>query len=359
MFLIGTSSKVLLALAGFSVGCNQAPPSATPQQVAPHTVPASTAGQPAARQREASVSNTPQTGQQARALAEQPKLEDVEERKGPFTIGGQMFTVVLHSKRLPGQKGNFEQALASLEIFDASGVVQHREELPYAVENGRFGESCGASVNVLSGSNGAGFLLDTVCEPSAPGSGGPWRILAVANGKISAVGKPLYAEGQMGDFVPGKISKIGNLTQILPDELRIRLFTGYFYVSVPVRVGWLEGKLALAQHCFYQTGHGVAEGGCEMPVEGVERAPSQQELTFVRMFSESNEQIGTPAHVVVKQDSKVEILASKVFVTWEEEKGGIGLGVGDDIWVKVRIDGKEGWIHTDEDLQAVGLYRAG
>jgi hypothetical protein len=163
----------------------------------------------------------------------------------------------------------------------------------------------------------------------------------------------------MGDFLPGKIGKIGNLSQILPDELRIRLFTGYFFVSVPVRVNWIEGKLALAQHCFYQTGHGAAEGGCEMPVEDVERRAGEQELTFVRMFRESNDQIGVPEHVVVRKDSQVEILVGKVFVTWEETKSEINLGVGNDIWVKVRIDGKEGWIHTEEDLQAIGLYPAG
>src|SRR6266699_7301840 len=99
--------------------------------------------------------------------------------------------------------------------------------------------------------------------------------------------KAPYAEGEMGAFVPGKVSHMGNLTQILADEVKIRLFTGYFFVSVPVRLNWTEGKLALAQHCFYQTGHGMAEGGCEMPVEGVERHPGEQELTFVRMFSQS------------------------------------------------------------------------
>ena len=182
-----------------------------------------------------------------------------------------------------------------------------------------------------------------------------WQILSVSNGKISPLGKPFSTQGRIADFVPGEIQKIGNLTKIFPDELRIRLFTGYFYVTVPVRVGWWEGGLALGQRCLYQTGHGFAEGGCEMPVEDVERAPSEQELTFVRLFSESNDQ-GTPAHVVVKKDSKVEILAGKVFVTREESKRGTNLGVGPDIWVKVRIDGKEGWIHTAEDLQAVGLY---
>jgi GTPase Era involved in 16S rRNA processing len=95
-----------------------------------------------------------------------------------------------------------------------------------------------------------------------------------------------------------------------------------------------------------------------MPVEHAERQPIEQELTFVRMFSESNTQTEIPEHVVVKKDSRVEILAGKVFVTLEEEesKTGIHLGVGPDIWVKVRVDGKEGWIHTEEDLQAVGLY---
>ena len=354
MFLNRTASRILLTLAVFSAGCKQMPPSAATQQVAPLAVPTSTVAQPAAPQRETSLSHTSQTGQAARVTVEQPKVEDVEDRKGPFTIKGQTFTVVQHLKHT-GQQGDAgEYTLALLEVVDRGGVVQYRDDFLYAVEAGGF---CGANVKVISGSNGAGFLLDMACEASQPDSGGPWQILSVTNGKISPLGKPFSTSGQMGDFVPGKINKIGNLTQILPDELRIRLFTGYFYVSVPLRVGWWEGGLALAQRCFYQTGHGFAPDGCEMPVEDVERQPSEQELTFVRMFQESNAQAGIPEHVVVKKDSQVEVLAGKVFVTFEESKTGIDLGVGPDIWVKVRIDGKEGWIHTEEDLQAVGLYR--
>jgi hypothetical protein len=350
MSLNRTASTILLALAGFSSGCKQMPPSATTQQVAARAVPASTPVRTAAPQRETSLSNTPQPAQVAASPAEQPKVEDVEERKGPFTIKGQTFTVVQHLK---AQKGDVDATLALLEIVDSGGVVRYRDDFPYAVEAGGF---CGASVKVISGSNGVGFLLDMACAASEPDSGGPWQILSVANGKISPLGKPFSAAGQMGDFVPGEINKIGNLTQILPDELRIRLFTGYFYVTVALRVGWWEGGLALAQHCFYQTGHGFAPDGCEMPVEDVERQPSEQELTFLRMFRESNAQ-GIPEHVVVKKDSQVEILAGKVFVTLEESKSVINLGVGPEIWAKVRIDGKEGWIHTEEDLQAVGLYR--
>jgi len=87
------------------------------------------------------------------------------------------------------------------------------------------------SVNPITGSNGAGLLLDTGCLPSAPLSGGPWQIFGIVNGKLAPIGKPLYAEGEMGDFVPGKVNHRGNFTQILPDELRIRLFTDYFFKS--------------------------------------------------------------------------------------------------------------------------------
>src|SRR6267142_683882 len=360
MFSIRSVSAVLLLFAAFSVGCRQAPQrSAMPQEPARAVAAsASVAAQASLPQRE-SPPHTQQMSQTATHSSGEPELQDVEERKGPFTFGGQTFTVVAHNKRVPGKQGDFAQALASLDIADAVGAVLHHEEFPDAVQNGEFTETCSVSVNQITGSNGAGLLLDTGCLPSAPLSGGPWQIFGILNGKLAPIGKPLYAEGEMGDFVPGKVNHMGNLTQILPDELRIRLFTGYFFVSVPVRVNWMQGKLALAQHCFYQTGRGMAEGGCEMPIEGVERHPGEQELTFVRMFTESNEQIGPPAHVVVKKDSRVEILAGKVLVTWEEGKDGIGLGVADDIWVKVRIDGKEGWIHSDEDLQAIGLYRAG
>ena len=44
---------------------------------------------------------------------------------------------------------------------------------------------------------------------------------------------------------------------------------------------------------------------------------------------------------------------------WDEEKDIVGLGVGEDLWLKVRIDGKEGWIHTQEDFSAIGLPQAG
>jgi hypothetical protein len=96
-----------------------------------------------------------------------------------------------------------------------------------------------------------------------------------------------------------------------------------------------------------------------VPVEA-ERVPSDQDLTFVRLFAESNEGMGVPRHVVVRKDFKVEILAAKIKLSWDDSREVIFFGVdGGDPWLKVRIDGREGWIHTQEDFGALGVPQAG
>ena len=305
------------------------------------------------------VPQNPPANQAVTAAPGSPKLEDVEERRGPFSLSGQAFTAVLHYKRLPGKTGPDKRALESLDILDQAGAVQQHETFSFSIENGEFSDDCSVDIQYLHGSNGEGLLLDTGCLPSAPMSGGPWQVLGMLNGKLVPIGKPIVTEGQMGGFVPGAITKLGSATQILPDVINIRVWTGYFFAVVPIRVSWYEGKLAPAQQCFYQTGHGFAEDGCEMPAEEAERAAMQQDMTFVRLFVESNDRTGPPAHVVVKKDSKVEILAGKALITWQEQNGFVNVGVADDVWVKVRIDGKVGWIHTFEDLNAIGLYQSG
>ncbi len=257
------------------------------------------------------------------------------------------------------QAGLDSRTLVSLDIRDATDEIQYQKFYPFEIQEGTFTESCSADIRLLRGSNGTGFLIESGCLPSAPLTGGPWQILGVVGGKLAPFGKPLVTEGEWGEFVPGTINRIGNLTRILPDMIKIRVWTGYFFVSVPLRIDWREGKFAPGQHCMYQTGHGFAEEGCEMPVNGVRVTTREQEMTFVRMFREPNERSGTAAHIVVKIDSKVDVVAGNVLIIWGEGSEVLCLSVGADIWVKVRIDGKEGWINTAEDLNAIGLFASG
>ena len=90
-----------------------------------------------------------------------------------------------------------------------------------------------------------------------------------------------------------------------------------------------------------------------MRVEAV-RKPPTEEFTFVRMFAESHDFAGAAQHVVVKKDSKVEIIECKAIANWTESDELIR-PVFSDMWLHVRIDDHNGWIHGEEDFAAVGL----
>jgi hypothetical protein len=286
-------------------------------------------------------------------------LEDAETRLGPYTLAsGKDYFVVVHSKRLQMQLGKFDEAAAWLEIRDAAGAVEYHENYEYTLENGSFGDECSAGARMLAGTMGRGILISVGCEPSAPLSGGSDQVFGLIKGKVIRFGKPLYVEGDMEGFVPGAITKQGQVTMFSPDMLKFKVFTGNIFVAIPLRINWMEGRLEPGMRCYEQSGHGMVESGCEVPVLDAERGPIEQEMTFVRMFPEANEQM-IPAHVVVRKDSKVEILSAKVRARLTEDKDSMSLGVDGDVWLKVRIDGKEGWIHTEEDLQAIGLYQSG
>jgi hypothetical protein len=38
-----------------------------------------------------------------------------------------------------------------------------------------------------------------------------------------------------------------------------------------------------------------------------------------------------------------------------DDAGGIGWAQNEELWLKARIDGKEGWMHGEEDFNAFGL----
>ena len=298
---------------------------------------------------------------QANAPRQSETLQDTEQRLGPFRIGGHDFSVVLRSKRPPAAHSDRpdEAALASLEIKDASGATVHQETFSYVLERGTFAHACTASAQLLAGGAASGLLINVGCLPSAPHSGGVWELFGLMNGRLVRFGKPFTTDGDFLGLIPNPPRTVGRARLFLPDVMQFRVWAGNFRVTVPLHVDWMQGRLMPGQRCFEQTGRGARDSGCDVPVEAA-RVPSDQDLTFVRLFTEASEGMGIPRHVVVRKDSKVEILAAKIKMSWDQSRDVIIFGVDDqDPWLKVRIDGQEGWIHTQEDFNAIGLPQAG
>jgi hypothetical protein len=308
------------------------------------------------------ASAQPPAPQQAASPAE-VRVKDAEQRSGPFAIAGQNYTVVLHEKRLAGgSETALARTLGGVEIRDAAGNVSYQESFPFAIQQGRFEPGRSASAQLLSGKTGAGVIIHYYEQTAAPQTGAlqtgeSWQLFGLVNGKLAPLGKPTpIGEGVTGGPFMGVMMRAANGSVSVisqPDTFEVRAWTGYFYVFIPLRVDWNHGGLTAGQRCFEMTGGGMTEHGCDMRVDAV-RKPPADEFTFLRLFVEAHEDMGSAEHVVVQKDSKVEILGSSAITLWNQN-GELIQPVFSDLWLHVRINDHTGWIHDKEDFAAVGL----
>jgi hypothetical protein len=299
--------------------------------------------------------------------------DETEQRLGPFQISGQNYTVVLHKKHL-AKTGDAPaiDGVVSMEIVDAAGTVLNQKTFRLWVgEDGR--ESWSVVAGKLSGANGTGLLvkfgenIDTsVPDPDA----NSWfysQVFGVVDSKFAQFG------GSFAGILANRDADGTFRTARTPgsqaDELRSLLCNGRFCSDVPVRIDWARGKLVLPQQCAQAAGgvRGVCQYQIEDPKENLRRP---DERTFVRLYSSPDEKSGRPERVLVKPDSKIDFLASAAAVQMKQFDAPPAPAGADnpmkhwvqvqfvpntESWLQVRVDGKEGWVHSDEDLVAVGL----
>ncbi len=295
----------------------------------------------------------------------------IEQRLGPFPVADKEYTAIV-GKQLPaGAKPGEGETVVSMEIRDAAGASQYARVFPKATQVEGFVDTLSVFVNLLSGAHARGLLVsyDEYSEPSAPEmeSSGWWQVLGVVDGKLKAFSGPILVQGDLLPTDP-------NAKPVSPpppfaapeDVLRFKVWAGRFRLIFPVRIDWTQGKLVPAQPCSIAAdGHIEA---CEYEVLP-ENERQIQDLTFVRLCPAAGIACKNPEHVVVKKDSKVELVAASAEMRWNPGKstgpsgdpknsmndaGSITVLPGES-WLKVRIDGKEGWIHSQEDFDALGM----
>ena len=228
---------------------------------------------------------------------------------------------------------------------------------------------CEASIEVSASAvntkQGHGILLSGDEEPSAPGTGWWVQFYGVYQGQLVAFSQAIGVQGEFMGIVsearsatapprPRVVDLSGGTANREIDVLKFKVWTGNFYIIYPLLIDWASGQLRPAWHCLRSTSAGMVDQ-CSYLVEA--SAGGRAETTFVRLFAEAEDN-GMPKHVVIKPESKIEFLEADTPVEWSRS-GGIEVKSSPKLWLKIRVDGQEGWIHTEEDFEAVGLPLAG
>lgn len=259
-----------------------------------------------------------------------------------------------------------EETVEWWEIRDSRANTLYRQKYSVVVKRTGFESTVDVRATAINTALGHGILLQGEMLPSAPRSGS-WvqvfgRQIGDEEGKLVVFGPPISTEGEFIDIGvdPRRTappSESGDSLLVMNDVLRFRLWTGNLNIIYPVLINWITAKVEPSWKCMRSTMREYVDR-CAYPIQVEPHRDSQ--MTFIRLYREPDE-AGVPRRVVLKPESDVDYLEAEAPVTWKETESTTSFGVPDinDVWLKIRIDGQVGWIHTEEDLEAVGLPTAG
>lgn len=298
--------------------------------------------------------------------ARPPVVESYERRLGPFTLNDKEFTVLLKVRKYQGAPDGFDETTELLSIVDGKGETHYQKA--FSVELGELGFAETVMINayalknsdtkiflmesgeliedVMKGGLNKGLILYYGFLPTAPLSGVSCQVFALKEDVLTPLFAPLTVYGTVHDLPKGSTENALRLLE--GDTVEFGAWTGWFEVIVPIRV--LAGLKVVPLH------HHLTYGYDAFDVR-VERSPSEED-TYVRLF-ESPVDSSIPRHVVIKKDTKVEFIFAYTRVSIESGADECGISLDTPPWLKVLIDGKEGFIRDEEDLLALGIHPAG
>jgi hypothetical protein len=299
-------------------------------------------------------------------------------RQGPYPLGNQQYTVMLQYRTLPenssrpASPANFTSTLSRLEILDAQGKSLYQENFPYDIEQRRFTQTLSASSSLLPGAGGGALVIRFIERLAPPPNADPslpkesWQVFGVVNGHIAPFGAVLPLGHGADITVNGAVAAVmikGGI-EVMPmastaEVLAFRVWTGHFSALVPVRFDWPHGKWGEGEQCYATNNGTLTERGCIMRLEVVPQPrPPDADTIYVHLFESPDGNLDNSLNVPISPDAHPEFLDMMAIVQWGAKGQRVECSFR-DLWLRIRIDGKEGWLQGQQAFDALGLPLAG
>jgi hypothetical protein len=265
-------------------------------------------------------------------LAARNDLERFNQDLGTFPIDGRNFMVRISWLCMKGSASSkscdvHNTTAESLAVLDESGTPSFTEKLDVSLPDPDqpLIEGTGVRVALFNGKEHKVLALVYQNFPSSPGTGCRFRLLAMRAGSLTLLNpEPVYC-GEAENLLRSK----GQVpeTDLLPgDVLEMVDNNQHFFFIQQMRINWKDFRLE-------------EKVGGDFEVE--QTAITLKKESTLQVFASSDDNAAHSA-VTLPAGAKVEFIVMR-------------FSGGGHEWLKVRIDGKDGWITGDKSYEAVGL----
>jgi hypothetical protein len=262
---------------------------------------------------------------------------------GPFPIEGHEFGVTLHvicykqSRHAGVCNDDDEETISSVRIVDENGKTSFKKSFPVPLVHQA--ESHLVDVTLLEGREHQALELSYEDLSSSPArTGKSIQLFGLQNGILKPLDpEPLEFEGSLAELPLGQLKDSKRLLE--NDTLRIYSLTNYFYIVTPVRVNWKNFRLE-------RQDSGDFDVADQPPYE---IRPNIESERLIDMYLSPDKKT-KPIGVNLAPGSRVRLLTARFSAAPPDEHDS-----PNDMWLKIRVEGQEGWILGVDDYTALGL----
>jgi hypothetical protein len=264
-----------------------------------------------------------------------------------------------------GQSGEAKKVKKKIELFKigenrVAVILDITEQPGYApsynayeikneVSKSYYKETLGPGTDIegvfkLEGKSGEGLIIYFDTEPNAPLAGKSFQIFGIEKGKVKPLSAPINVYGRMEQLPSGKSTNALKLFH--PDLVKVEVWKDCFGVVIPLVVDLKKLTITPLR----------TEGIFDINIGYTPDQPHRSIGITVKLYADHN--VNAKEERIAATDvKKVEFINAYADVQFKKDKWR-DIDVS-NLWLKVNINGKEGWVNDLEDFFTLGLIPSG
>lgn len=272
---------------------------------------------------------------------DEAKVTTYVEKDGPFVINSKIFTIVMAHKKL-----SRDDTIESFEIVDENNRVHYKKHFGATIAEGHpdFESTVQMKAYKVSGSSGEGLIIYYTLMPNAPPAGESFQFFGLKKGLLKPLTLALGIAGDIHKLPNGDSERTVRLLE--GDLIEVQIWTNYFAVIIPISVDLKRLRIAPAK----------SSGTFDIyyPFPDLLKSPEELRGRKIRLYPshDSNLKAEDVALEGVKEIGYSCAYADIELKTYEY---GDKIEVS-NLWLKINLDGKEGWINGSDSFHELGFY---
>lgn len=256
----------------------------------------------------------------------------VAKQVGPFEVGKSRITVILD---ITGQEGS-SPLYNSIEIKDETGKSYYKKVI---------GSSAESHTNIeeickLEGKSGEGLIIYFDTEPNAPPAGKSFQVFGMEKSILKPLSVPINVYGKLEQLTRGKSKETEKLFD--GDVISVDVWKGLIGVKVPLAVDFRKLTITPLKN----------EGIFDIYFITTPGKP----VALPDFFYQDHTINAKVERIKETEGVNVEFLNAYAAVQLRKQNNGQELDIDvSNLWLKVKINGREGWIYDLNDFNMLGL----